>query len=140
MLAEMQVINAVERYLQERGFETREKVPTAQCRGHDLVMESRSGALLIVEAKGQGSSPVHVGRSAKEYSWSEKEGHMGRAIVSSMRSLSRGRASAIALPGDAVDEQLVHDRKNAMERLGLVVFLVDPAVGTVRVEVGALPV
>jgi hypothetical protein len=140
MLTEMEVINAVERYLHGRGFVTREKVPTVQSRGHDLVMESRSGALLIVEAKGQSSSQPHTAHFGQEYSRNQKETHLGRAILSMTWTLSQGHSSAVALPGDWVDEQLVNDRKAALERLGLVVFLVRPDDGNVRVEVGALPV
>jgi hypothetical protein len=136
----MQVIDAVERYLLGRGFVTKEKVPTAQSRGHDLVMEARSGALLIVEAKGQCHSQPHTARFGQEFSRNQKEGHLGRAIVSTMRSLSRGHSSAIALPGDPVDEQLVNDRKTAFERLGILVFLVGPEGSDVRMEVGILPV
>jgi len=139
MLTEMEVINAVERYLHGRGFVTKEKVPTVQSRGRDLVMESRSGTLLVVEAKGQSSSQPHTALVAEEFSRSQKEAHLGRAIVSTMWTLSRGYNSAIALPGDSVDEQLVNDRKAALERLGLVVLFVDPEDGSVRVEVGALP-
>ncbi|MGP8077230.1 MAG: hypothetical protein ACLQD8_00255 [Thermoplasmata archaeon] len=140
MLTEMQVIDAVERYLNERGFVTREKVPSVKSRGHDLVMESQSGALLIVEAKGQGTTQLRTGRFGKEYSWSEREGQLGRAIVATMRSKSRGYDSGIALPGDSMDERLVQDRRSAFERLGLVVFMVDPERGDVRVELGSLPV
>jgi len=140
MLTEMEVVNAVERYLHGRGFVTKERAPTVLSRGHDLVMESRSGTPLIVEAKGQVCSQPNAARFGQEFSRTQKEGHLARAIVLMMRSLSRGHYSAIALPGDSVDEQLVKDRKVALDRLGLVVFLVDPETGNVRVDAGTLPV
>ncbi len=138
-LYEMEVIDAVERFLLDRKFKTTRKVSKVTARGEDLVMEATSGAQLHMEAKGQGSSQSRTNRYGDEFTDGQKEDHLGQALVRSLEVLGRGQLAGIALPGDGKDANLIRSISSPLGRLGLLVFLVDPATKSVTLAVGTLP-
>lgn len=134
----MAVIDAVERFLGCKGFVTERKVPNLRAHGDDLAMRSPSGVLLHIEAKGMGSSDSGSARYRPGFDLGQKKDHFGKALVWATKLSSEGAAVGIALPADPHHISIVLDRKPALERLGVLVFLVSPDTEEVSIAVGAL--
>lgn len=141
----MDVLSAVENYLRHRRFSKERGVYKVTDKGPDLVMKSPGGAVLSVEGKGQTSSQRHTHRYGKEFTKSQKEDHLGRALVKATRFVSYEESQeecgrfAIALPGDPVNLELIYERSWALERLDVGVFSVSPHDRGVKLLVGVLP-
>ncbi len=138
-LTETEVLDAVENFLSQRAFVRQDRVPSVRAHGNDLVMVSPNRVTLYVEAKGQTSEQPHTRRFHEEFTRNQKEDHLGRALVKATRYVSEGRRFAIALPGDAVDVELIGARTKAFDRLGIAVLLVNPVDRVVSVRAGRLP-
>ncbi len=138
MLGEMDVIDSVTSYLKTKGYLITSKVESVDEHGIDVVaMSGRTKVKLNVEAKGQTSSKSETKRFGKEFTRNQKRDHLGKALLKSCECIHKHEAAAIALPDDTVDHELIDSIRGAIERLGIVVFLVDE-MGAVRV-VGNLP-
>ncbi len=138
LLVEQEVIDAVWNYLLARLFTPVHKVSSPYERGNDIEMLTpKTLATFIVEAKGQTSSK-DTSRKGKEFTQSQKESHLGRALLRVAEIVSRKELAAIALPADKYDRRLVESIREAAGRLGVVVFLVDHE-QNVEVSVGQLP-
>jgi len=139
LLREMDVIRSVARYLRDEKRYDVEAVESVYERGPDII--ARSPKLkheLAIEAKGQTSSKSDSNRFGKEFNKNQKEDHLGRALVKALQFVSKGKITGIALPSDETDVALVNSIKPALERLGVVVFLVRMD-KTVEIGVGKLP-
>jgi hypothetical protein len=138
MLREMDVINAVCSYLQNLGYVIISKVESVQDHGIVIVAKSpRTKTRISIEAKGQTSSKSETKRYGREFTREQKRDHLGKALLKSCEFIQRNEPVAIALPDDAVDQQLIGSITDAMSRLGITVFFVDNQ-GKVRV-LGKLP-
>ena len=94
---------------------------------------------LSIEAKGQTSSFPHTRRHGTEFSASQKQNHLGEALVAVLAPRQPGGTWGIALPGDSYDVELVERLREALDRLGVLVFLVNPDTLDVCVASGKLP-
>ncbi len=138
-LTETEVLDAVEIYLTHRGFTIQSRVPMVRAHGDDLVAVAPSGRILYVEAKGQTSEQPHTQRFGQEFTRNQKEDHLGRALVKATRCVSEGGRFAIALPGDAVDAELIRASAKAFDRLGIAALLVNSMDRAVSIAAGRLP-
>jgi hypothetical protein len=126
LLGEMDVINSVEAYLLTKDYRITSKVKSVDEHGIDLVAVSpRTKVKLNVEAKGQTSSKSETNRFGKEFNRNQKRDHLGKALLKSCEYFNKHEAAAIALPDDTIDHELVNSIRGAIDRLGIVVFLVD---------------
>ena len=133
-LYELDVINAVKGYLESNGFGIKQVVGKASDHGADLIASSPDGKELWVEAKGQGSSS-NTARAGLEFSRNQKVDHVSRALYTACKYVSQGHMAGIALPGDNEHRKIISAIASSIEKLGIVVYFVDPktkGVTTVR--------
>jgi Holliday junction resolvase-like predicted endonuclease len=129
ILSEDQVIEAVSRYLAERGYsEVRRSLTTEQ--GVDLIMRKDERELHI-EAKGAGSSRAGSARHGMVFNSGQVFDHVAKAVLKALEVVARGvHRAGIALPADRLHISRVERIQPVLDELKIVVFLVDPA-GTV---------
>ncbi len=138
LLGEMFIIESVVNYLNAKDYAVIGKVRSVREHGVDIVAISpKTKVKLNVEAKGQTSSKSESRRFGKEFDRGQKRDHLGKAILKACECVERDEAAAIALPDDAVNRELIDSIRSAIDRLGIVVFLVDEK-GMVH-AVGTLP-
>jgi hypothetical protein len=126
MLEEMMVVKSIENYLKTLEFEIINKVESISSHGVDLIAQSpKTKTRLNVEAKGQTSSIPTTNRFGKEFTRNQKRDHLGKALLKSCEFIQKNEVGAIALPNDPVDRELIYSITNAIDRLGIIVFLVD---------------
>ena len=140
MLKEMQVINAVQKLLNDSGYETISVVDKTSRQGPDLIVRSPTGINeLSIEAKGATSSNEASKRFNHPFDRNQIESHIGKALLTSMKIISRGDEhllAGIALPRN---HQVIIDSIGfALSKLGLIVFLVSDD-GTASIHLGKLP-
>ena len=124
-IKEMEVVEAVRKYLETKGFKINRVVADITERGTDIVATSPSQKMIIkIEAKGQTSSDKRSKRYGKEFNANQKEDHLGRALLKCLGYLDEGSAAGIALPEDTYNKSLVDKIERSLEILGLVVFFV----------------
>src|SRR5579875_3761202 len=123
----MQVIGAVCSFLEKRGFEDIDAVKSVYEKKADICAKSpETKSIIKVEAKGQ------------TFDQSQKQDHLGRALLKALQYLDEGAMAAIALPNDDYDLKLVNSIKKSLMKLGVIVFLVSKD-GSVHIETGELP-
>jgi hypothetical protein len=127
MLTEDQVVDAVCRELDERGYLIVERAAITQ-HGHDIVA-TKASMSVIIEAKGAGSSKPGTARFGNEFNSNQVNSHVARAVLKAMRVVSAGEARAgIALPDNQNHRQEVDQISAAPGAAGIAVFWVrEPA-------------
>src|SRR5260370_18943061 len=100
MLEEMEVVQAVSLYLNSHGFPVKKTVTYTRETGNDILAVAADGTEMIVEAKGQTSSDKTTKKYGMEFSRSQKEDHLGRALLESCQNISKGRFAGIRLPAN----------------------------------------
>jgi|GEM_PF-1732062 hypothetical protein len=134
----MQVIGAVCSFLEKRGFEDIDAVKSVYEKKADICAKSpETKSIIKVEAKGQTTSK-ETARKGQEFDQSQKQDHLGRALLKALQYLDEGAMAAIALPNDDYDLKLVNSIKKSLMKLGVIVFLVSKD-GSVHIETGELP-
>lgn len=124
MLTEDQVVDAVCRKLEGDGYSIEQRALATQ-HGHDIVARNDHG-LLIIEAKGAGSSKAVTKRYGKEFSANQVFDHVAKAILKALRIVSAGNSSAgVALPDNASHRREIEMVAHALERVGIAVYWVD---------------
>ena len=124
-LGEMEVIEAVLKYLKTNRFEINHVVEYTAEHGTDIVATSPIHKRTIkIEAKGQTSSDKNSKRFGKEFNTKQKEDHLGRALLKCLGYVDEGFAAGIAIPDDDYDKSLVDRIKKSLGILDLVVFFV----------------
>lgn len=139
MLTEMEIVEATASFLKGKGYSIEHCVSAVTERGDDIVARSQAGQRVVIEAKGQGSSQSYTKRFGREFSKSQKEGHLGRAMVRLMEPMSTGSKGVIALPQDTVTLGILRSRKKALEVAGFIVLTVEPSSRQVVTALGKLP-
>ena len=126
MITENDVIERVTDFLTRRNWKIVSTATTVQ-HGPDVVARAGPGKEIWIEAKGQTSSKHGTRRYGKEFNRSQKEDHLGRALLKCCQYLSEkpDLIVAIAVPNDELDLKLIRDIRPALERLKVVTFLVD---------------
>lgn len=129
MLNENQVVDAVIKHLEGRGYEFVRKCLTTE-RGIDIVMkEPATGRFLLVEAKGATSDREGSARHGKGFSTAQVRSHVARAFYAAAASLQHpdypGAASAIALPNLDGHRDRIRAIQTALDQLGILVFFVN---------------
>ncbi len=126
MLTENEVIDAVEKFLENKGYTLMHKSNT-NSRGVDLEMKDPRKKIIKIEAKGQTSSKPTSNRNGEEFNSSQKEDHVAKALLTACEYLEGGNYEAgIALPGDKRHKDLINGIKNTLKKNGIRVFFVDP--------------
>lgn len=84
------------------------------------------GKEIWIEAKGQTSSKEGSRRYGKEFSRSQKEDHLGRALLKCCQYISERSdlIVAVALPNDDVNSDLITRIGAVLQKLKIVSFLV----------------
>lgn len=117
------VVLAVRAHLEANGWTILSQALAHQ-RGDDLIAE-RNGVRIEVEAKGAGSSKPSSKRYGQEFDASQVNDHVGRAILRALKVVSAGKARAgVALPDNAAHQRELDAIKQALDQLGVGVFLV----------------
>lgn len=97
MLTEDDVIDAVQDYLTQRGWQIITRARASQ-RGEDLVAE-KDDHRVVVEAKGAGSSKAGTARFGQEFNAGQVFDHVAKAVLKALRVVTAGASQgAIALP------------------------------------------
>ena len=123
MLTEDEVVDAVCRELQARGWEIVRRA-TASQRGDDIVA-ARGEDRLVIEAKGAGSSKEGTRRYGKEFNSGQVFDHVAKAILKALRVVSAGESLAgVALPDNENHRREVEQVSRALTELGIAVFWV----------------
>jgi len=121
----MEVVEAVRRFIETRGFKINRVVRENTEHGTDIVATSPIQKIEIkVEAKGQTSSDKSSKRFGKEFNKNQKEDHLGRALLKCLRYLDEGCAAGVALPDDDYNKKLIDGISKPLRTLGVVVFFV----------------
>ena len=125
MLFEDDVIDSVIKYLENKNYTIRHHSSATE-HGYDLVAESDAGVTLIIEAKGQTSSMKGTNRYGKEFSPSQKNDHVPKAVFKAMQTqVKEGTEIGIALPSDQGHTKLVNSVYSSLKKLGVRVFFVE---------------
>ena len=126
MLLEMDVINAVVKYLEKvKGYGIKHAVKSTKEKGVDIEVYLPDGELLKIEAKGQTSSEPHSTRYKKEFSSNQKLDHVSKALYATCTYITHGNVGGIALPGDCKHRELVERIDKTIKTLRIRVFFVD---------------
>jgi hypothetical protein len=127
LMGEMEIIDCVASYLKnEKHYTIARRVGKTSDRGADMVVVSpKNQVRLSIEAKGQTSSDSRTNRFGQEFDISQKEVHLGKALLKSCQYLEKNEMAGIALPDDTVHRDLVLSISVAIRRLGIIVFLVN---------------
>lgn len=132
ILTEDDVIDAVIRFLEDKGWKIRSHA-TAKQRGYDVVAE-HGAEKLLVEAKGAGSSRDGSPRHGHEFDKSQVNDHVAKAILKALRVVSgrKGRA-AVAFPDNRNHREEVEQVRDVLTTLGIATFWIS-ADGAVLVD------
>ncbi len=126
MITENDVIKWVTVYLTRGNWKILGTSTTPQ-HGPDIVAKSDTGREIWIEAKGQTSSKEGTRRYGKEFNRSQKEDHLGRALLKCCQYLSERTDLIVApaLPSDLLNSELVRRIQPALQRLKIISFLVN---------------
>ena len=134
MLYEDDVIDAVCDHLQQHGFTISRKCASTM-RGDDIVAHS-TGSIrdLHIEAKGETSKRKGSLRYDLPFDGSQVLDHVANAFYRAAKMAANGCTGGIALPATAPHQKRIADIAHALDRLGIIVFLVadDRTVSTSR--------
>lgn len=124
MLTENQVVDAVAKHLQKKGWRIEHKSSTKE-QGPDI--SARKGeTTLAVEAKGGTSSKPRSSRYGQPFGSAQKYDHVAKALYEAARVFSAGQHRAgIALPSDHRHRGLIEEIRPALDVLDVTIFLVD---------------
>lgn len=121
--SENDVVNAVARYLARAGWVPQSTAFVTE-HGHDLVLK-RGAEVLMIEAKGAGSSKGHTSRFGLAFDSRQVGDHVAKAAARCLEVWSTGEARpGMALPDNAAHRSRVEKMMAALDRLGVVVFWV----------------
>ena len=139
MLTENQVVDAVCKYLESRGYRITQRLTTTQ-RGHDIIAEKADAGPveLHIEAKGETSDRLGSARFGKAFDTAQVGDHVASAFycAASMfeeASAKKGVRTGIALPDTSLHRTHISRICGALEKLGIALFWVG-AKGEVSVE------
>jgi hypothetical protein len=137
LLLEDDVVDAVAAYLQRTGWMI-ESTARAVQHGDDLVAR-RSEQVLIVEAKGEGSSKAHTARFGRPFTRGQVATHVAVATLRTLKVHSQGQALAgMAFPDNAHHRHEVNQTWPTLSSLGISIFWVG-ADWTVQLQGGLVP-
>ncbi len=126
MLGEMDVIDAVIDYLQEKeSCRDIKAVSSTKEKGADITVKLDSGETLKIEAKGQSSSDPNSNRYDKEFTSNQKIDHVSKALYTACTFITQGFGGGIALPGDRKHRELIERITKPIHLLQIRVFFVD---------------
>jgi len=125
VITENDVIERVSAYLAQRNWRVESTASTFE-HGPDVIARSDVGKEIWIEAKGQTSSKEGSRRYGKEFSRSQKEDHLGRALLKCCQYISERSdlIVAVALPNDDVNSDLITRIGAVLQKLKIVSFLV----------------
>ncbi len=125
MFTENDVIEYVKSHLDKQGYDKLRSCDTTQ-QGYDIVAE-KDGKKLYVEAKGQTSSKQYSNRFNKEFTHSQKKGHVAKAIYKAMKTqtMEKNCEVAIAFPSTDIHIKLIKNVLPQLKKLGILIFIVD---------------
>jgi len=123
VLTEDAVIDSLRASLVADGWEIVSRARVSE-HGADLIA-TRGGTRLEVEAKGAGSSKPGTARYGQMFNRAQVFVHVGEALVKALRVASAGHArAAIALPDNRDHRSEIALIRDALRRLGIIVFWV----------------
>ena len=130
MLYEDDIVEAVRDYLQHRGFTVTQCCRSIQ-RGDDIIATHPSGLELCIEAKGETGSRKGSSRYGRVFTRSQVLVHVGQAFYRAAAMLQQASAGqlrrvGIALPDNEHHRERITAIEGTLERLGIVVFWVQP--------------
>lgn len=129
MLTENDIVDAVQRQLEAKGFKVTQALSTDE-RGVDLVAEHPGSASpVLVEAKGATSSKPGSARFGKEFSTSQVRDHVANAMFKAAKLLTDAPHArvVVALPDSERHLRQVEEARAGFARLGVEVWFVSEA-------------
>jgi len=125
---ENEIVEKVCDYLQKRGYEISQRLHTTE-QGIDIIAKNHtSNEVLHVEAKGGTSSRIGSARFGKPYSPSQVFDRVAKGFYTACQMLSQNKDAknkfALAVPDTILFRKYLGAVKPAMNKLGIVVFLV----------------
>jgi hypothetical protein len=129
MLTENDVVDSVVKYLAVSGYRVERHLTTTQ-QGIDITaVEITTGKRLLVEAKGGTSSKQASKRFGRPFSLNQAKTHVAVALYCAAKLLQEFSAEgvnvALALPDDKNHRSLIEKISDPLQRLEIVVFLVN---------------
>ena len=126
LLTESDVIDAVCRFLEARGYRVTQKLNENQ-RGDDIIaLDPRGESDVRIEAKGETSSKPRTSRFGKPFSASQVLDHVAKAFFRTATYASCERRAGIALPGNPHHIARIREIEPVLRRLHIEVFWVRP--------------
>jgi hypothetical protein len=136
-LKEMEVISSVVHYLRRMKYKAC-SIESVYQHGPDIEATSPRQVEILIEAKGRTSSKRKSDRYGKEFNKSQKQDHLGRALLKCLEYQDRRHMAGITLPDNDYDRELVNGIRKSLKKLGIIVFFVSDR-HRVTVEIGKLP-
>jgi hypothetical protein len=125
MLTEDDVVDAVCRHLEQRGWRIQSRCGTNE-RGVDVVASHpASGISLRVEAKGETSAKAHTNRWGRPFDNAQVSDHVAKAFFTAASTPVNERA-AMALPDTRLHREHVGRIAAAVQKLGIALMWVRP--------------
>ncbi|MEV8041878.1 hypothetical protein [Arthrobacter sp. NPDC080082] len=124
LLTEDEVSLAVRFHLEGEGWTVKSWAPAlGRVHGDDIVAQ-QADRLLIIEAKGEGSSDPLSKRFGSPFNGSQVTTHVAMATYKALHAASRGAEAGIALPDNALHRMSFGKIQPALSGLGISVFWV----------------
>lgn len=131
-LNENEVIEAVCSYLGVKGYKILQKCATTD-KGVDVIAENvASSKLLLIEAKGGTSTRSGSSRFGKDYNASQVRHQVAHGIYTAICSGDKNKKRALAFPDCPVFRKYLNPTKEALQKLEIVVFLVQPDLSVIE--------
>lgn len=110
--------------LQKNNYQITHYATTRQT-GYDIVAQQLD-IKLIIEAKGATSSKSESNRSGQSFSTNQVKNHIATAILKAMETMTEQENCLIGLafPNNQVHRQRLEKSRCALQKLGLIVYLV----------------
>lgn len=108
--------------LEVRGYEIVSRATVTQ-HGHDIVA-AKGDQLLLIEAKGAGSSKPGTARYGKEFSSVQVFDHVAKAVLKALRAAAAGDQAGIALPDNDNHRREIQQISPVLRRIGIARFWV----------------
>ena len=127
MLYESDVIDSVCDLLMSYNYSILQKLGTNET-GEDIIAE-KDGLKIYIEAKGETSSKNSTNRYGKPFSSSQVFTHVSKALFKAVSLITKESEaelkSGMAFPKTNIHISNVNKIKYAIEKLGIIVFMVD---------------
>ncbi|MCP5095038.1 MAG: hypothetical protein GY943_05765 [Chloroflexi bacterium] len=126
MLTENDVVNAIKKYLESKGYTVEQALATTQ-KGIDIIASHSQYGKCLIEAKGATSAREGSENYGNEFSYSQIKSHIGMAILKSFQTIQKYKDCevAIALPNNKTHRAVIESICVPIASSGLRIYMVN---------------